>query len=120
MKKILFIILLLVSLDSFGQNKSEGDGLLDYLCNKLDKHITFLQYEEKKDSVRIHRIIYYDSKKEKYIEISQTDIKEKYPELIGWFTTKSYSPLSVSNRSNINKLNIVDSHNLRNRSYPKN
>ena len=98
MKNILFIIFLLVSLDSFGQKKSEGNGLLDYLCNKLGKHITFLQYEEKKDSVRIHRIIYYDSKKEKYIEISQTEIEEKYPELSGWITTKSYSLIIVSNR----------------------
>ena len=48
MKNILFIIFLFVSLDSFGQKKSEGDGLLDYLCDKLDKHITFLHYEKKR------------------------------------------------------------------------
>jgi hypothetical protein len=47
MKNILFTILLLVSLASFGQKKREGTGLVDYLSDKLGKNVTFVSYEKK-------------------------------------------------------------------------
>ena len=115
MKKILFTVLSLISLVSFGQNKSEGDSLIDYLSNKIHQHVTFVEYEEKKDSYRVYGISYYDSKKEKYVKLNKTDIKEKYPELLNWFTVKVNFPLRGSNRTNVNNLNVVDSLDLRNR-----
>jgi hypothetical protein len=54
--------------------------------------------KKKMDSIKIHFINYYDSKKSEFIRISQTEIEEKYPELSGWITTKSYSLIIVSNR----------------------
>ena len=115
MKKILFTVLSLISLVSFGQKKSEGDPLIEYLSNKIHQHVTFVEYEEKKDSYRVHGISYYDSKKEKYVKLNKTDIKEKYPELLNWFTVKVNFPLRSTNRTNVNNLNVVDSLDLRNR-----
>ena len=115
MKKILFLFLVLVSSISFGQKRSEGGPLLNYVSNKINKTVTFLEYEQKKDSYRVQSILYYDIYKNDYVKLDKKDVKEMYPELFNWFTIKVNSPLRRSNRTNVNNLNVVDSLNLGNR-----
>lgn len=115
MKKILFFFLVLISSVSFGQKKSEGGPLLGYVSDKINKTVTFLEYEQKKDSYRVHSILYYDLTKMDYVKLTKNDIKEKYPELYDWFTIKVNFPLRRSNRTNVNNLNVVDTLDLRDR-----
>lgn len=115
MKKILFTVLSLISLVSFGQKKSESNPLVDYVSKKINQDVTFVIWEEKKDSFRVHEITYYDFKKEDYITLSESEIKFKHPELLDWFTIKVNLPLSRSNRTNVNNLNVIDTLNFRNR-----
>jgi hypothetical protein len=115
MKKILFIILSLIPLISFSQKKSEGGSLPEYLSNKIGQHVTFVEFEEKKDSYRVHGISYCDLKKEEYVKLTKIEIKEKYPELLNWFTIKIDSPLGRPNGTNVNNLKVIDSPNFGNR-----
>jgi hypothetical protein len=115
MKKILFTLLSLISLVSFGQKKSEGSPLIKYLSKKINQEVTFVVWEEKMDSFRVHEIIYYDFKKEDYITLNETEIKLRYPELLDWFTIKGNLPRRSTNRTNINNFNIIKSVNFGNR-----
>ena len=116
MKKILFLFLILISTVSFGQKKTEGSPLINYVSKKINQDVTFVVWEEKKDSFRVQEITYYDFKKEDYITLDESGIKSKYPELLDWFTIKVNSPLRRTNRANINNLKIIDTISLRNRS----
>lgn len=114
MKKILFTLLSLISLVSFGQNKSEGSPLIKYLSEKINQEVTFVVWEEKMDSFRVHEIIYYDFKKEDYVTLNESEIKLRYPELLDWFTIKGNLPRRSTNRTNINNFNIIKSVNFGN------
>ncbi len=114
MKKILFAVLLLIPLVSFGQKKTEGSPLVKYVSKKIDQDVTFLLWEEKMDSFRVHEITYYDIKKEDYVILSGLEIKLRYPELFYWFTIKVNFPLRRPNRTNVNNLNVIDTLNFRN------
>lgn len=116
MKKILLIILVLISSVSFGQKRTEGDPIVDYISKKTNLHVTFLEYEQKKDSYRVHSINYYDSDKETYVKLNKEQIKKLYPELLNWFTIEVNLPLRSSDRTNVDNLNKVDTIRLRNRS----
>ena len=107
--------MILISSVSFGQKKTEGTPLIDYVSKKINQYVTFVLWEEKKDSFRVHEIIYYDVKKEDYITLNESNIKLKYPKLLDWFTIKVNLPLSRANRTNVNNLNIIDTINFRNR-----
>jgi hypothetical protein len=115
MKKILFVFLTLISSVSFGQKKTEGSPLVNYVSKKINQDVTFVVWEEKKDSFRVHEITYYDFKQENYIILKESNIKSKYPELLDWFTIKVNFPLRRTNRTNVNNFNVVDTINLRNR-----
>ena len=115
MKKILFLFLILISSVSFGQKKTEGSPLVNYVSKKINQDVTFVVWEEKKDSFRVHEITYYDFKKEDYITLNELNIKLKYPELLDWFTIKVNSPLRRTNRTNVNNLKVIDTIDLRNR-----
>ena len=114
MKKILFLFLILISSVSFGQKKTEGSPLVNYVSKKINQDVTFVVWEEKKDSFRVHEITYYDFKKEDYITLNESNIKLKYPELLDWFTIKVNFPLRRTNRTNVNNLKIINTINLRN------
>ncbi len=84
-KKILFLILL-ISSQAFCQKKREGGPLLEYLSQKINKEISFVDYEQNENLYRIHSIQYYDHKNQDYVQLNQSDIKILYPELCDWFT----------------------------------
>jgi hypothetical protein len=113
MKKLLFTLLSLISLVSFGQNKSEGGPLIKCLSEKINQEVTFVVFEEKMDSFRVHEIIYYDFKKKDYVTLNESEIKLRYPELLDWFTIKENLPRRSTNRTNINNFNIIKSVNFR-------
>lgn len=115
MKKILLIILVLITSVSFGQKRTEGDPIVDYVSKKIGLHVTFLEYEQKKDSYRVLGINYYDSIKECYVKINKSEIKKKYPDLLDWFTIKVNLPLRRTDRTNVDNLNVIDTIDLRDR-----
>ena len=115
MKKLLFIFFSFVSSVSFGQKKTEGSPLLNYVSKKINQDVSFVVWEEKKDSFKVHEITYYDLKKEDYITLNESDIKLKYPNLLDWFTIEINFPLRRTNRTNVNNLKVIDTINLRNR-----
>lgn len=100
---------------SFGQKKTEGSPLIKYLSKKINQEVTFVVWEEKMDSFRVHEITYYDFKKEDYVTLNESEIKTKYPELLSWFTIKRNLPRRSTNRTNINNFNVVKPHNFGNR-----
>ena len=115
MKKILIVFLALISSVSFAQKKTEGTPLIKYLSKKINQEVTFVVWEEKMDSFRVHEITYYDFKNEDYVTLNELDIKSKYSELLDWFTIKVNLPLRRSDRTNVNNLNVINPVNLRNR-----
>ena len=115
MKKILFVFLLLISSVSFGQKKTEGSTLVKYLSEKINQDVTFVVWEEKMDSFRVHEITYYDFKKESYITLGESEIKLMYPELLDWFTIKKNLPRRRTNGTNINNLNTIKTVDFGNR-----
>ncbi len=115
MKKILFVFLVLISSVSFGQKKSEGSPLIKYLSKKINQEVTFVIWEEKMDSFRVHEITYYDFKKEDYITLNELEIKLNYPELLDWFTIKVNLPRRRANRTNVNNFNTIKTVDFGNR-----
>lgn len=117
MKKILFLVLFLILTysTSFGQKKFEGTDLVEHVSKIIGQHITFIGYEEKKDSIRVHEINYYDFNKKIYIKLNESEIKKKYPNLLNWFTIKINLPLGRANGANVNNFNNINTVNFRDR-----
>lgn len=101
MKKVFTVIFCLFSTFSFCQTRVEGSPIIEYVSKKINQHITFLSYEEKKDSIRVRGIQYYCFKKKTYVDMEQAEIKKLYPELTSWFTIDVNLPLRSTNRAHV-------------------
>ena len=117
MKKILILLLLLISSNSFSQKKIESGIIIDSVSKIINKKVTFVGWYVENNAIKITQITIYDYHKKTYENLCIDDIKKYYPKLLDLFATKVQSPLSSSDRSYINNINSVYTINFKYWSY---
>lgn len=110
MKKILIILLSLISFNSFSQKKDETLKIIDSVSKVIKKHVTFISWYVENDTVKITQLTTYDRVSKTYTHYYSEDIQKYYPTLI---TTKIQLPLSGPYRSNVDNVNRIQSIDFR-------
>jgi hypothetical protein len=88
MKKILVLVLLLISFNSFSQRKTEPSIVIDSISKIINKKVTFVSGSVENDTIKINQITIYDVHRKIYEHLYIEDIKKYYPKLLNLFTTK--------------------------------
>ena len=107
MKKVLILVLSLISLNCFSQKKDESSTIIDSVSKIINKNVTFVSWYVENDTIKITQFTTYDKVKKMYEHFYLEDIKKYYPILLGLFTKKTYTPSSGSNWTNINNINHI-------------
>lgn len=110
MKKILIILLSLISFNSFSQKKDETIKIIDSVSKVIKKHVTFISWYVENDTVKITQLTTYDRVSKTYTHFYLEDIQKYYPTLT---TTKIQFPLSGTHRSNVDNVNGIQSIDFR-------
>ena len=107
MKKVLILILSLISLNSFSQVKDEPTKIIDSISKIINKHVTFVSWYVENDTIKITQFTTYNNVNKKYEHFYIEDIKKYYPILLNLLTTKIQNPLSSSHRSNVDDIDSI-------------
>lgn len=103
MKKIVLIILFSLPFVSFSQKTQDEKriSVINYLESKLNKHVTFVLFQEVNDTIKILQFSVYDTKNKKYINYYKKDVEKLFPKLFFGYTIDTRSPSSSSDRSDV-------------------
>ena len=82
MKKVLILILSLISLNSFSQVKDEPTKIIDSISKIINKHVTFVSWYVENDTIKITQFTSYDNINKRYENYYIKDIKKNYPNQI--------------------------------------
>ena len=114
MKKILVVLLLLISSSCIGQKKTDSLTIVDSISKLINKKVTFVGWYVERDSIKITQITIYDEKKKTYQHLYISDLKKEYPILENLGTTKIQLPLSGSDWRYVDYINSIFPLNLKN------
>jgi len=117
MKKILVLILLLISSNCFSQTEKKPIKIVDLISKMINKNVTFVSWYEENDTIKITQITTYDNINKTYKHFYTKDIKKYYPILLNLLTSKIQSPLSGPYRSDVDDINCIQSLNLKYRTH---
>ena len=117
MKKILILILSLISLNCFSQTEKKPIRIVDLISKMIDKNVTFVSWYEENDTIKITQFTTYDNINKTYKHFCTEDIKKYYPTLLDLLTPKVQHPLSSPHRSDVDDIDSIQSLNLKYRTH---
>ena len=106
MKKILILILSLISLSCFSQTEKKPIRIVDLISKMINKNVTFVSWYEENDTIKITQFTTYDRVSKTYTHFYLEDIQKYYPILL---TSKFQLPFSSTYRSNVDNINRIHS-----------
>lgn len=110
MKKILILILSLISLSCFSQTEKKPIRIVDLISKMINKNVTFVSWYEENDTIKITQFTTYDRVSKTYTHFYLEDIQKYYPILL---TSKFQLPFSSTYRSNVDNINRIHSINFK-------
>lgn len=113
MKKILILILFLISLNCFSQTEKKSIRIVELVSKMINKNVTFVSWYEENDTIKITQFTTYDKSNKTYKHFYSEEIKKYYPTLLELLTTKVQSPFSSPYRSDVDNVDSIQSLNLR-------
>jgi len=119
MKKIILLLFVcpLFFINVAAQIKKENAPVLKYVDSIIGKHVTFVSWYNKKDTIKVTQLRIFDFEKKIYLDYYEDDIKKLYPILFRGFTIKVDTPLSSADWSYIINLDFIHAIYFLNRTY---
>ena len=88
MKKVLILVLSLISLNCFSQIKEEPTKIIDLISKIINKNVTFVSWYIENDTIKITQFTTYDNIIKRYENFYIEYIKKYYPILLNLPATK--------------------------------
>ena len=117
MKKILILILSLISLNCFSQTENKPIRIVDLISKMINKNVTFVSWYEENDTIKITQLTTYDKIDKTYKHFYSEDIKKYYPTLLDLLTPKIQHPLSSPYRRDVDDIDSIQTLNLKYRAH---